>query len=122
MVYENILSFLDSSLGRILIRVGCVSFIGGGIYFYIMKIADRIELFKSSKKRKMITLTAEILAYTMTILFSFLVSFVYELEKMDILNIILESLLYGFGAICILNMCLTGGFYKILKIILRKKK
>lgn len=119
---EQFLEFSNSSIGKILIRVGCIFFIGSvGSHSFLRKIAGLFGLLtKGEKKKKIIFSLTDIVSGFATIVLSIFVSFLYS-KGNDKLVVYGEGLIYGFGSIGIYQFIIEGRLTQIIKTIRSKK-
>lgn len=103
-----IINASKSPIGEIFIRVACVLVVGAvGVRVLIKVLADIFELFATSKQKKIIEAIANLLGVIGCLLASLLTSILYSKGKTSFF-IYGEGLLYGFGALGLYWLWITG--------------
>ena len=116
----ELIAFTKTQLGQILIRVIFVSFIGAGIGLVIKKISDRIGLYKSERRKKIIHINSEIISYISNIGISVYMSWMYHYNDGSITSALGEGILYGLGAIALQAVAMGGGLLDFIRAFRRK--
>ena len=111
---DSIIIFSKSPIGEILIRVICVLFIGLGLKYFLMKIADLFELLSRSKKAKeAIDILSNIASNIGTVGVSFFVCALYRKKGQSDFLVYGEAVIYGLGAIGLYYFFVSGKFKSI---------
>lgn len=119
---DTILKFSKSPAGEIIIRVACVFFIGSGVKYFLMKIADFFELLSRSNKTKiLIDKFTSMISSIGTVAVSLFVAVLYRKKGQSDFYVYGEGFIYGLGAIGIYYFFISGKFKTMLQLIRKKK-
>lgn len=119
---HSVVEASTSPVGEIIVRVTCVFIIGAvGVRLVVKAGADIFELFATPKKKKVIETIADFLGYLGCLLASVVTSILYAKGKKSG-DIYIEGLLYGFGALGIYKLWITGKLKAFFNFFRRSKK
>ena len=118
---DSVTAFLLSPAGQILIRVICVTVAGAAPYIIIMNI-EKIKAYRKSAERKnKMKLISQIISYVSIILISIMIGYKYHRVGLDMIDFLIESILYGLGAVTVFYIFESGTLINFIKIFRRKK-
>ena len=113
---NEITQWYETSIGMVTINIlGCAIF-GGAIHLIFKKIADRLGLYKSEKRKKIIENNAELASYLGNIGMGVFLSFYLYGDRSFIMGFI-----YGLGAIVVQNIIFDGFIFKVIRAWRHKK-
>ncbi len=115
----EIAAFSQTSAGKIIIRVICVSAFGAGAGLLVKSIYKKRELGATSKEKVKLELNASLISYSLNIILSIMASFIYS-KELPVHERVIEGTFYGLGALLIQHLLETGKLLGFIKIFRKK--
>lgn len=120
---EQVLKFLSTPTGRIIVRLVIVMLVGSvGVNTFLRKIANVFGLLtKGEKRKRFIFALTDFVSIIATVFISILVSYEYRTPYQMDFDVYVSGLLYGFGAVGAYQFIIDGKLWDIIKKIRNTK-